>query len=188
MCVSDNHNAVCFCRSGYEGDPHIGCTSLDFCKDHPCASGASCVNSLGSYRCTCPEGTVGDPYNDQCKPPGDCTSDNDCSIFAYCSKRGRPKCKHACSNKVCGTNAECQAANHKAVCKCKNGYEGDADKGCRPKVVSCSFNSDCPPNTVCEGGLCRRKYKICLSGVFYETFMKYLQNLLFSKLLEKMLN
>ena len=161
LCVSETHKAVCFCREGFQGDPLKGCQPIDFCAEKPCGSGASCYNFRGSFKCLCPPGTVGDAYKEGCKPPVDCLKDTDCPASAFCGEEDNvPKCRDVCEKSQCGLNAECAAANHRAVCTCVGGYEGDpTDRvtGCRPKEVPCQGNSDCPPNTICDGGLCRRE-------------------------------
>lgn len=170
VCVSEAHKAVCFCRDGFRGDPLKGCQPINFCADEPCGDGARCYSVRGSYKCLCPPGTVGDAYTDGCKPPVECLIDTDCPISAFCGKEGNePKCKDVCAGSECGPNSECNAFSHRAVCSCIEGYEGDATDlvtGCRPQEVPCRANSDCPPSTVCDGGLCRREFPI-----YYFTFV-----------------
>ncbi|RWR79324.1 putative wall-associated receptor kinase-like protein 16 [Cinnamomum micranthum f. kanehirae] len=63
---SDNLGYGCKCLSGYQGNPYIqgGCQDIDECLDqtkNPCKG--NCNNTVGSFICTCPEGTHGDPHN-----------------------------------------------------------------------------------------------------------------------------
>lgn len=142
------------------GDPHSSCHLIDFCADLPCGPGASCHNSRGSFKCQCPTGTVGDPYNEGCRPAVECSLDSDCPSAAACDKfNGIYKCRDVCQQTMCGPNAECVAVDHAGHCTCRNGYEGspnDAVRGCSPRPVSCRFTSDCPANTYCYGERCRR--------------------------------
>ena len=166
---------MCFCRDGYKGDPLTGCKPVDFCSNNPCGPSAKCNNFRGTFKCLCPPGTVGDAYTEGCKKSVECFIDDDCPNTAYCGEQDNaPKCKPVCNNNECGPNADCRAVNHKAVCKCRQGYEGDAHNtitGCRPKDVTCEFSSQCPPNTICDGGLCRRKF--CLFETFYLSYKEY---------------
>nr|GLL40452.1 putative wall-associated receptor kinase-like 16 [Ipomoea trifida] len=56
----------CACEKGYEGNPylHPGCLDIDECADdrqNDCSSkNATCLNTLGSYNCTCKEGYIDD--------------------------------------------------------------------------------------------------------------------------------
>nr|XP_043638491.1 wall-associated receptor kinase 2-like [Erigeron canadensis] len=55
----------CRCKQGYQGNPYLehdlgGCQDIDECADpgtYPCYG--VCNNTLGSYSCTCPPGSVG---------------------------------------------------------------------------------------------------------------------------------
>lgn len=153
---------MCYCQPGYTGDPHLGCQLIDFCADAPCGPGATCHNSRGSFRCQCPPGSVGDPYNDGCRMAVECKVNADCPLAAECvTSNGAPKCRDVCQTKACGPNAECVPVDHAAHCTCRNGYEGnpnDITLGCRPKPVSCRSTTDCPANTYCYGEVCRRKF------------------------------
>ncbi|WOK96784.1 hypothetical protein Cni_G05491 [Canna indica] len=80
FCRSDNSNCtdatngsgyLCHCSPGYEGNPYLdgidGCKDIDECKlEHPPCYGNICTNTPGSYNCTCPEGTDGDPTKSKC--------------------------------------------------------------------------------------------------------------------------
>ncbi|URD87478.1 OsWAK receptor-like protein kinase [Musa troglodytarum] len=54
----------CTCSKGYEGNPYLrnGCTDIDECKfPEKYICNGICRNMKGSYSCTCPPGTTGDP-------------------------------------------------------------------------------------------------------------------------------
>ncbi|KAJ9178900.1 hypothetical protein P3X46_010746 [Hevea brasiliensis] len=45
---------LCSCKNGYEGNPYLGCTDIDECKDpmySSCQWITRCVNTPGSYKC-----------------------------------------------------------------------------------------------------------------------------------------
>jgi hypothetical protein len=62
VCISNQ----CRCSPGFVFGPN-GCDDIDECLNKPCHASASCVNLAGSYKCLCPEGTVGDPVDKGCK-------------------------------------------------------------------------------------------------------------------------
>ncbi|RWR79330.1 putative wall-associated receptor kinase-like protein 16 [Cinnamomum micranthum f. kanehirae] len=83
-CLSENSHCYastngpgyrCNCTSGYQGNPYIrgGCQDIDECQDqgnNPCKG--ICVNTIGSYNCSCPKGTHGDGR----KEGNGCTEDS----------------------------------------------------------------------------------------------------------------
>ncbi|KAI3474224.1 hypothetical protein Pfo_029012 [Paulownia fortunei] len=57
----------CSCNKGYEGNPYLdpGCTDIDECADpnlHDCEK--FCINTPGSFNCSCPNGQYGDGRKD----------------------------------------------------------------------------------------------------------------------------
>ncbi|GMJ08133.1 wall-associated kinase 2 [Hibiscus trionum] len=62
-CVdSDNtYGYLCKCFHGYKGNPYLSNGCQDECEIlQPC--NGTCLNLLGSYNCSCPEGFVGDGW------------------------------------------------------------------------------------------------------------------------------
>ena len=56
-------------------------------------------------------------------PPG-CTSDSDCPNSEACINR---VCRNPCS---CGSNANCLVQNHRPICSCEAGFEGNPNIAC----------------------------------------------------------
>ncbi|XP_042410149.1 putative wall-associated receptor kinase-like 16 [Zingiber officinale] len=61
---------ICICKDGYDGNPYLpdGCQDIDECNSTTKVCTGDCINTEGSYRCTCPRGTSGDPIEGTCLP------------------------------------------------------------------------------------------------------------------------
>lgn len=144
LCLSGK----CKCASGFIGTP-FGCSDIDECTEEPCHPTARCENLPGSYRCICPEGTVGDGLTQQgCIKPKECYKDDDCANNLACLS---DKCTEPCINTTCGPNALCNAENHQAACYCPPGHLGDPSEhtvGCFK--VECIVNEDCASDKACD--------------------------------------
>lgn len=113
------------------------CTELK-----PCTSSAKCnvldSTPLRTLTCTCPDGWISNKGG-ECKavvvpkPPG-CESDDDCKTEEACINR---ICRNPCN---CGYNTQCFVKNHRPICSCKIGYDGN-------------------PHTVCKLGKYFERYK-----------------------------
>lgn len=156
-CRVQNHFAVCRCPPGYIGNPYVGCRPepRPECKEDPdCPTRLACLNEkcqdpcsvlepcklpseclvVGSVPvrtmiCVCPSGYVSSGSG-TCKatPPvttiGECVSDADCPEDKACV---RGVCIAPCN---CGPNADCRIKDHKPVCACREGYEGNPEIEC----------------------------------------------------------
>lgn len=130
LCTVQNHNSICTCPPGFNGDPFISCqpkppetvtvANEDPCNPSPCGANAQCNNGI----CTCLAEYQGDPYRG-CRP--ECTLSSDCPRNRACI---RLKCQDPCPG-TCGTGALCQVVNHIPICSCPNGYNGNAFVACR---------------------------------------------------------
>lgn len=166
----------CKCGKGFIGTP-FGCTDIDECTERPCHKSAVCENTPGSFRCGCPESTVGDPYSTPgCLLPNQCGRSEDCARNLACFEG---KCTNPCAIAECGRNAQCEASDHKALCHCPAGHLGDpTDKaiGCfRVECVSdeeCNLDKQCNPQT----NKCQSKSsELSLVGIDYSLLFISLQ-------------
>jgi len=132
-CEVKNHKAICSCPKDYVGHPFERCRRFrpeELCIPNPCGTNANCdpgKDIQGNDRpvCTCPPGYLGDPIV-RCNR-GECTGHEDCPDNRSCYNY---ICENPCNSRPCGVNAECIARNHGAVCRCPDGYEGDALSQC----------------------------------------------------------
>ncbi|XP_010247970.1 PREDICTED: wall-associated receptor kinase 5-like [Nelumbo nucifera] len=61
----DGIGYLCRCLKGYQGNPYLedGCQDINECSDptkNDCLSSTICINTPGSYNCSCPPGTEWD--------------------------------------------------------------------------------------------------------------------------------
>ncbi|BES97160.1 PTI [Nesidiocoris tenuis] len=120
----------------------------------PCSQSAMCSVSdtvpVRTMVCTCPTGWAPDEAG-ECKPvvvptPPGCSSDSECSFNETCINR---MCRNPCN---CGPNAECHVNDHRPVCSCIPGFDGNPDLGCR--AVGCRTESECGSGKACINGHC----------------------------------
>ncbi|RZC44391.1 hypothetical protein C5167_037341 [Papaver somniferum] len=62
-CINSDNNPGyrCTCNNGYAGNPYLspGCQDINECEaQSPCVG--ICTNTMGSYNCSCPKGSLGD--------------------------------------------------------------------------------------------------------------------------------
>lgn len=131
-CKVVSHTPMCYCLSGYTGDPFGYCSEIrqDYpievstpCSPSPCGSNAICREQNGAGACSCVSDYIGNPY-EGCRP--ECVLNSDCASSLACINN---KCKDPCPG-TCGLNAICQVVNHLPSCTCISGYTGDPFRQC----------------------------------------------------------
>ncbi|MCJ8746583.1 hypothetical protein PDJAM_G00143440 [Pangasius djambal] len=71
-CYSTPKGTRCWCRKGYEPvDGGVECVDVDECVKTPDVCDHSCMNSDGSYECSCNQGYVLEPDGHSCKITGE---------------------------------------------------------------------------------------------------------------------
>lgn len=130
-------------------------TCQDPCTElHPCTSSSRCsvldTVPVRTMVCECPDGWVPE-INGECRPiplpsPPGCTSDADCPDSEACINR---QCHNPCD---CGLHATCFVRNHRPICSCEEGMEGNPNIACR--TVGCRVDSECSSSRACVNGQC----------------------------------
>jgi len=168
------------CSNNDECAPNLACTNkgcVDPCASDPCSPRALCTVDYHKHVCKCPPGFTGDAYFGACVPikKGECDHDHECPDDKACYDH---QCRSPCSppghrGRVCGTNAECYATLHRAVCQCPLGWAGNPHETCYQRkhlfhhntfyILSinsflladqCLIDPDCPTNKACVKNEC----------------------------------
>lgn len=158
----------CFCLDGFEP---IGsnCIDVDECRTHEdlCGVHSVCINTPGSFMCSCENGYVGEPPRSACKEP---CADVKCGDHAFCKADAAEAyciCDEGWSfnpNNIsagcvdineceslsgkCGLNAICENSPGSFTCKCPSGYSGEPQTKCEIEDL-CSKNK-CGVGAICE--------------------------------------
>ncbi|GAU87188.1 hypothetical protein RvY_00075 [Ramazzottius varieornatus] len=141
------HGYACDCRRGYRG---LWCNiDIDECAvEEPCANGATCINTIASYRCLCQNGFRG----------------------PQCTELHFP-----CAENPCRKGGRCHpgsSVNVPHFCQCASGYSGSH---CEANVDDC-VNHACQNGGICEDQVngytcdCARPYggQYCVDDIGYE--------------------
>lgn len=103
-------------------------SELNPCLPSPCGPNSQCKSLNGQAVCSCLENYQGTPPN--CRP--ECLLSTECPAERACIQQ---RCQDPCPG-TCGTNAECFVRNHSPICRCLNGFTGDAFTRCYPLISS----------------------------------------------------
>ncbi|KAK8736180.1 hypothetical protein OTU49_004861, partial [Cherax quadricarinatus] len=177
-CRSIDHRVECRCPVGFEGIPTVVCrekTPRDCRSDFDCESEYGCMEGrcqkpcqvlkpcqdptvctlvatrpLKTMTCSCPSHMVtsrqGQCVNLELPISVGCRADSECPGDQACLNT---RCVTPCS---CGQHAECYVRDHRPICTCLPGYQGNPNIGCYK--AGCSKDEECPLDTMCSSGVC----------------------------------
>lgn len=155
-CHVVNHNPICSCPAGQNGDPFIRCIEQvpivtpdeNPCIPTPCGLNAHCKVVGFQAACSCLPDYVGRAPN--CRP--ECSINAECPGNLACINQ---KCKDPCPGS-CGSQTTCSVIKHSPNCQCQSGYTGDPFSGCsiipirREEPRNPCNPSPCGANAICK--------------------------------------
>jgi hypothetical protein len=169
QCEVVNHGVQCKCPSGLNGNPLSGCSApVQRCNSYCTCdeSGVFCAEKCSADKdclCgqTCHKGKCREKCNPGSCPPGQlcqnnacmagCRSNSDCTNDRSCINN---QCLDPClAGKACGKDAQCTVSDHRALCLCPDGFQGEPTEKC--VRYECQTNDDCEHNKKCLEGSCR---------------------------------
>lgn len=171
-CQVVNHSPQCSCPSGTIGNALESCITPparcagSFCSGGGRCEGGYCVkacNNTDTCGCgqTCRAGECRNqcfkddmcPQNQLCEQGlciSGCRQNTDCNQDSACLNG---ICTDPCGEAPCGKNALCRVSQHRPICLCPNGYQGEPSKEC--KQIECNRDDDCDSLQMCIQGSCK---------------------------------
>lgn len=153
ICYFSQRGKFCNCHGGYTQN-ETRCHDIDECgtQKHICPN--KCVNTPGSYRCTCATGYKDEGDGKSCIDIDECAVDNGgcmrlcentmgsyrchCDIWGYDLAADGKTCirqtrwiRDYCAHEKGGCAHVCRSGEGRAICSCRNGYKLSRDgKNC----------------------------------------------------------
>ncbi|KAK0067662.1 fibrillin-3, partial [Biomphalaria pfeifferi] len=163
--------ASCFCKIGYDLVGTEQCVDQDECKfNNLCSYKAGCINTPGSFNCSCPAGQMLDNDGRSCVACGsgkwgiNCANDCACSSFGTlrCDAKIGCICKAGLTGQYCDKDVDecisgllkctstenCVNTYGSALCQCIDGYTRVGD-GCQD-INECAFATTNNCDQICE--------------------------------------
>uniref|UniRef100_A0AAY5ENB4 Fibrillin-1 n=1 Tax=Electrophorus electricus TaxID=8005 RepID=A0AAY5ENB4_ELEEL len=164
-CENTKGSFICHCDLGYSvRKSTTGCADLDECSNgtHMCSPSAECMNTLGSYRCMCKEGTQSYTctHSDECAEnvnlcenghclnvPGDYRCECDMGFIPTLDGKACEDIDECTFADIC-VNGRCRNIPGLFRCECHIGFELDRSGG------NCTDVNECADPTTCISGFC----------------------------------
>ncbi|CAG5102437.1 Oidioi.mRNA.OKI2018_I69.chr1.g300.t1.cds [Oikopleura dioica] len=167
VCINTAGSYACGCPAGYAvgGEPMLGlvrattgdCLNINECDyDHRCHPRADCIDTDGSYTCSCTGETYGNGKDCPCLDG-----------FAAVNETSECLDIHECDLGIhfCDVNADCENTYGSYDCECKENYFGDGLR-CFETCPVCGVNAFCSfiqntPTCECHTGYAGNPATIC---------------------------
>ena len=174
-CRSINHRPLCYCPSGYVGDPATKCTKVECVQDNDCnfdsiclrnrcvntcsvndkcGTNARCHSDNHSSQCLCFPGFTGDPYRECTEIQ--CFTNLDCADSLICTDNA---CVNPCKTaNPCRVSQVCDVVDHRILCTCENGFilrENDCQPQPGKQLSNCIVDADCSDDRACMAESCK---------------------------------
>ncbi|KAH3889331.1 hypothetical protein DPMN_013385 [Dreissena polymorpha] len=126
---------TCTCLLGYTQNSETECVEINECGSSPCKFGATCINEIAKYTCTCATGYNGtqceinpnDCASDPCRNGGSCTdglATFTCSCAAGFTGATCATNINECASTPCQNGGTCNDAVNGYTCSCVAGFTG----------------------------------------------------------------
>ncbi|XP_060565067.1 fibropellin-1-like isoform X2 [Ruditapes philippinarum] len=153
--------STCQCNAGYEDDgTGLACSEINECATNPCQNGATCVDQIASYACTCVAGYDGNDCENNinecagspCQNGGVCSDGINQYTCACVPGYDGGDCQNnidECTPNQCQNSGTCVDGINAYTCTCLPGYNGD---NCENNIDECTPNQ-CQNGATCVDGI-----------------------------------
>ncbi len=148
-CASGNcASGICGCEYDTDCASMVCSEIVPACGPFP--DGSPCARDIECTAEVCAGGTCGP------KPDGTpCTSDADCTSGVCAGDEYQMTCGASPNDHPCAGDQDCTSGVcYKGVCGEGPGGPCSTDGDCQSAYILCTSDSDCGPDTACDGGVC----------------------------------
>ena len=178
-CVSPR-GIECQCKNGFERDQSGPCVDVDECfiNTEICDENADCLNTDGSYKCSCRKGFFGNGVSScfigscsasNCRANQKCVSPTgiDCECIKGFVLNDKSVCDDfdecASGTHLCSENASCANTVGSFNCTCKTGFSGNGlscllSDRCAAGFHNCHADAMCENTDVSYSCICKKGF------------------------------